>query len=203
LYALLAIALAVETGMRLQEIFNLTFGDILPLDNQRIRISKSKTDHQNDKKGRTIVMSKEAREHLFTITSKRMLLPDIDLDSNLFPMNKKAFKQTWETIKHNAGIADLTCHDLRHEAGSRFDELGLTKAEHDLMMGHKNRDMASRYTHTEELKLRLIEEKMDKYHNDRKDKPREEVGLAVVYRPIRIKRRKDITPTPSPLSDTE
>lgn len=100
-----------------------------------------------------------ARDFLIPHVTKGALFPH---EKRIFPMTKKAFKQTWEKIKTKSGISDLTFHDLRHEAGSRFDELGLTKGEHDLMMGHQNRDMASRYTHTEEMKLMAIQEKLDK-----------------------------------------
>jgi hypothetical protein len=46
-----------------------------------------------------------------------------------------------DTVKKRAGIDDLTFHDLRHEAGSRFDAMGLTKGEQDMMMGHANSDI--------------------------------------------------------------
>ena len=49
------------------------------------------------------------------------------------------------------------------EAGSRFDEAGLTKAEHDLMMGHSNGDIGSIYIAS---KLELIQSKLDKYENE-------------------------------------
>jgi integrase len=47
----------------------------------------------------------------------------------------------------------LKFHDLRHEAGSRFDSAGLTKGQHDLMMGHNNRDMASVHIHADLMEI--------------------------------------------------
>jgi integrase len=160
-YAQLAIYLAIQTGMRLQEIFNLRFQDV-DMRKRRITIYKSKMDYKNKTPGRTIVMPIPAAviftavlgEHYFPIPTEKYR-------TTIFPMTKKAFKQTWETVKRIAGVADLTFHDLRHEAGSRFDELELTKGEHDLMMGHKNRDIGTRYTHTDEKKLRSIQQKLD------------------------------------------
>jgi hypothetical protein len=75
-------------------------------------------------------------------------------------MTKAAFKQSWADVLKRAGISDLTFHDLRREAGSRFDEAGLTKGEQDLMMGHANRDMTSLYVHAY---LKSIQDKLDRY----------------------------------------
>jgi integrase len=167
-YIWLAIALAVHTGMRLQEIFNLRYQDIgmvegqgspaEKLANRRIIIRKSKTDYQTGLSGRTIVMSIPARVILGLI-----MFPQKDnqlrQELEMFPMGKDAFKQVWRMVVRRAGITNLTFHDLRHEAASRFDELGLSMAEHQLMMGHKGRDMTSRYIHAD---LRRIQEKLDR-----------------------------------------
>jgi integrase len=83
-----------------------------------------------------------------------------------FSEDGHAFEQVWDDIRRRAGLKHsdrskrLTWHDLRREAGSRFDEAGLTKGEHDLMMGHANRDMASRYIRAY---LKSIQDKLDKY----------------------------------------
>jgi integrase len=77
----------------------------------------------------------------------------------LFPMTKNAFKRSWSEVVGRAGIRDLHFHDLRREAGSRFDEAGLTRGEHNLMMGHANDDMSSLY-HAD---LKSIQDKLDRY----------------------------------------
>ena len=57
-YSILAIILAIETGMRLQELFNLKWEDVHPDTSPRtIRIIKSKTDRATGQSGRTIVCS--------------------------------------------------------------------------------------------------------------------------------------------------
>jgi integrase len=168
-YIWLAIALAIHTGMRLQEIFNLRYQDIGMIEGpgspaeklakRRIVIRKSKTDYKTGLQGRTIVMSVPARVILGLIMFPQFEegnspRPDVEI----FPMSKDAFKQVWKRVVRWAGITNLTFHDLRHEAASRFDELGLSKAEHELMMGHKSRDMTSRYVHAD---LKRIQEKLD------------------------------------------
>ena len=42
---------------------------------------------------------------------------------------------------------DLHFHDLRHEAISRFFEMGLTTPEVALISGHRDMRMLFRYTH--------------------------------------------------------
>ena len=44
-------------------------------------------------------------------------------------------------------MCDLRLHDLRHEAVSRFFELGLTTPEVAMISGHRDARMLMRYTH--------------------------------------------------------
>ncbi len=46
-----------------------------------------------------------------------------------------------------AGITDLHFHDLRHEAISRFFEMGLNAPEVALISGHRDMRMLFRYSH--------------------------------------------------------
>lgn len=158
-YNSLAIFLAVETGMRLQEIFNLTWHDV-DIKNRRITIRKSKTDYKSKYKGRTIVMSVSARAILGTISVQLIGKHRYSPSARIFPMTREAFKQSWADVVRRAGIEDLHFHDLRHEAGSRFDEAGLTHAEHGLMMGHGKRTMRDRYSHGTS---QAIQDKLDKH----------------------------------------
>lgn len=160
-YVRLAIYLAIETGMRLQEIFNLSWGDV-DIVGRRIHILKSKTDHESEYDGREIVIPLFALRYLAGI---RLTLKEFKADERIFPMTKGAFQQSWVDVRRRAGIkADrrgemLEFKDLRREAGSRFDEVGLTKAEHDLMMGHADKSMASVYIAS---KLKTIQDKLDR-----------------------------------------
>jgi integrase len=160
LYVPLAISLAVETALRLQEIFNLTWADI-DVEGRRIVIRKSKTDHKSKYKGRTIVMTVNARTFLAWRAIKLKATRKYNPQSSIFPMTREAFKQAWaDVVKTRARIRDLHFHDLRHEAGSRFDEAGLTNAEHGLMMGHGKRTMRDRYSHAT---MQSIQDKLDRH----------------------------------------
>ena len=64
-----------------------------------------------------------------------------------FPANANAFRLAWERLRKRAGLCDLRFHDLRHEAISRFFEVGLSIPEVALISGHKDAKMLFRYTH--------------------------------------------------------
>lgn len=165
-YVPLAIYLAVETGMRLDEIFNLTWDD-LDFDNRRIEIGKSKTDHVSEYAGRTIVMSLPAmyvaKRLLAELESKTGKLPA--LSDDVFPMTKDAFEQAFDDVLRRAKItADkrgerLQFRDLRREANSRFDQM-LTVAECELMLGHKGKETNSIYR---AAALKVIQTKLDEH----------------------------------------
>jgi integrase len=50
-------------------------------------------------------------------------------------------------------LNDLHFHDLRHEAISRFFEMGLSMPEVALISGHRDPRMLLRYTHLVPFKL--------------------------------------------------
>jgi len=80
----------------------------------------------------------------------------------VFSITGNALRLSWERVKKKAEIDDLHFHDLRHEAISRFFEMGLTTPEVALISGHRDMRMLFRYTHP----LRSqISEKLDKEHS--------------------------------------
>lgn len=172
----LAINLAIQTGMRQQEILNLRWSDI-DRKNKTIDIRKSKTDFKSEDDGRLIAMP--LRSFMCLIAHNAIKYHnDEDIwksDKRIFPMTDDAFKQSWKRVTAWAGIPSkdedrargiresqcgLEFKDLRREAGSRFDEAGLTKLEHDLMLGHDNPEMRSIYVASH---LNAIRRKLDDY----------------------------------------
>jgi integrase len=80
-------------------------------------------------------------------------------------MSPNALRLAWERIRRRAGCPDLHFHDLRHEAISRFFEMGLTTPEVASISGHRDIRMLMRYAHP--MRQRIIEQ-MDK--GDRGDR---------------------------------
>ena len=176
-YLPLAIYLAIDTGMRRQEIFNLIWADIDD-ENRRIRIRKSKTDKvTGNLQGTTIVLPAMAKHLLITLAMIRhresnlpiedqsgkyfeMLFPQDD--ERIFPMTAKAFTQAWKKVLKRAGIENLHFHDLRREANLCFHNAGLTVEERDIMLRHSNRNMDSVYLGRNHL-LKVIQDKLDKF----------------------------------------
>lgn len=65
----------------------------------------------------------------------------------IFPVSANGFRMAWERVKRRAGVEDLRFHDLRHEAISRFFEIGLSVPEVSLISGHRDARMLLRHTH--------------------------------------------------------
>jgi integrase len=67
--------------------------------------------------------------------------------SSPFPVTPNALRMAWDRLIRRTSITNLRFHDLRHEAISRFFEMGLSMPEVALISGHKDPRMLFRYTH--------------------------------------------------------
>jgi integrase len=65
----------------------------------------------------------------------------------VFPISATYLRLAWNRARNKAGITDLRFHDLRHEAVSRFFEMGMSVPEVALISGHKDARQLFRYTH--------------------------------------------------------
>jgi len=125
---------AIETAMRRAEILALEWRHI-DLTERTAHIPWSKTG-----KRRTIPLTDAALAVL------EMRSRD-GSEGRVFPMTAVAFRLAWERARRRAGLGDLRFHDLRHEAISRFCELGLTIPEVAVISGHRDPRMLFRYAH--------------------------------------------------------
>jgi integrase len=128
------IRFAIATGMRRGEILAMKWQHI-DLADRSLLIPFTKTGHS-----RTIPLAGEAVA-ILTMESKR---GDV-----VFPIKGEAFRLAWDRITTRAKIDDLRFHDLRHEAISRFFEIGLTTPEAASISGHRDARMLFRYAHAE------------------------------------------------------
>jgi integrase len=126
------ILFAIETGMRRGEIVAAKWVDI-DFDQSTLLIPITKNDHP-----RTIPLSPKAIAILRDLPQTDVLV---------FPISGNAVRLAWERLKKRIGITDLRFHDLRHEAISRFFEMGLSVPEVALISGHRDPRMLFRYTH--------------------------------------------------------
>jgi integrase len=157
---LLAVYLAIETGMRLQEIINLKCEDV-NIQDRRIHIRKSKTDYKKQFKGRTIVLTCRA---MYLLDQLMGTFPQNN--ASIFPTNIKTFKQARNLVfKEACGNDRPTFHDLRHEAASRWAEVKprLDAIEVDIMLGEIPKTMSESYIHRNEVwMLQEIQDKLDR-----------------------------------------
>ena len=138
------IVFAIETGMRRGEILGLRWEHV-DLD-RRIAL---------------LPLTKNGSSREVPLSTKAALVLARQRQRNdtpsPFPVTPNGFRLAWDRLRNRAGLSDLRFHDLRHEAISRFFELGLNIPEVAVISGHKDPKMLFRYTHlrAEELVGRL------------------------------------------------
>ncbi|MHB1661503.1 MAG: tyrosine-type recombinase/integrase [bacterium] len=127
----------IYTGCRKGEALNLKWEDV-DMQNDIIAIKGTKT-----KLDRYIPISDALRGHLGGI--------DRNQDS-LYVFEYKGrkltdFKRSFGTACRNAGIKDLTKHDLRHVFGSKMVQGGTSLYITGELLGHRTTQMTKRYSH--------------------------------------------------------
>jgi len=128
------IVFALETGMRRGEILGLTW-DNISLEQQLayLPLTKNGTSREVPLSTKAVDVLRGQRSRQDTPTP--------------FLVNANAFRLAWERLRKRADFYDLRFHDLRHEAISRFFEMGLSIPDVALISGHKDAKMLFRYTH--------------------------------------------------------
>lgn len=120
------ISFAVETGMRRGEIVAMRWTNI-DVQCKTLLIPITKNGH-----ARTIPLTPVALEILNKLPRD---------DERIFPISGNAIRLAWGRLKKRVGVVNLRFHDLRHEAISRFFEMGLSVPEVALISGHKDTRM--------------------------------------------------------------
>ena len=127
------VVFAIETGMRRGEILGLTWDNIdLKRRTAFLPLTKNGSSREVPLSTKAVCVLQQQR-------TRTGISP--------FPVNANAFRLAWDRLRGRAGLNNLRFHDLRHEAISRFFEMGLTVAEVALISGHKDVKMLFRYTH--------------------------------------------------------
>ena len=125
---------ALETGMRRGEIVAMQWEHV-DAKKRTLRIPETKTG-----KSRTVPLTTEALRILNDLPRR--------LDGSIWGMtDPHTMTRAFERACKRAKISDLTFHDLRHEATSRFFEKGLNPMQVAAITGHKTLQMLKRYTH--------------------------------------------------------
>jgi len=119
----LVIYIAIDTGMRRKEIFDLTWKDV-DRAKRRIIIRKSKSDWQTGKTNVPIVLPLNAKLLLDFLLVRQQRDETFSPDGPLFPMTAEAFGQAFSEVVARAKKLGLKDHiqfrDLRRTANTRF-----------------------------------------------------------------------------------
>ena len=134
---------AIAAAMRRSEILSLRWDDIDLLE-QIAYLAQTKNGSK-----REVPLTKLALEILNGLNRKT---------DYVFPISENAFRLSWTRLIRRSGIKDLRFHDLRHEAVSRFFEMGLSVPEVALISGHRDLRMLASYIH---LNSRSVVQKIE------------------------------------------
>lgn len=151
---LLAVVLAISTGMRKNEIMRLSWADI-DLARGRLVLHETKNGER-----RSIPIVNYALD-LLTRASKVRRLDTALLFPGLNPKRPIDLRSAWETALQTAGIEDFRFHDLRHTCASYLAMNGATLAEIAEILGHKTLSMVKRYAHLSEAHSSKVVERMN------------------------------------------
>ncbi|MDA8150262.1 MAG: site-specific integrase [Nitrospiraceae bacterium] len=142
---------AVETGMRRSELAGMTW-DLVDLKKRTVTLPDTKNGEK-----RIVPLSTEACRILSDLPRRLDgkvwgMEPDSITQAFIRSLSRarKAYEQECEEKGQKPDpsfLADLTFHDLRHEATSRFFEKGLNPMQVAAITGHKTLQMLKRYTH--------------------------------------------------------
>lgn len=126
------LALALATGMRRGELLSMQWKHV---DLERCTVFLPLTKNG---RARTVPLSPNAVQVLSSLprTGERCV-----------PLSGNSVRLAFDRLRSRAGIIDLTFHDIRHEAVSRFVEAGLSLAQVQMISGHRDLRMLMRYTH--------------------------------------------------------
>ena len=126
------IKFALETAMRRSEIINLQWHHI-DWSRQLISVEASKNGLN-----RIVPLTNNIKKILHSCPTKH---------TKIFPITEHAVSVAFRRAVIRSGLTKISFHTLRHEAISRFFEMGLNPMEVATISGHKSMQMLKHYTH--------------------------------------------------------
>ncbi|MDA0960876.1 MAG: site-specific integrase [Proteobacteria bacterium] len=136
------IEIALDTGLRRGELLQLR-ADYVDLAEQIVVATNTKNGHC-----RPVPLTKRA------VANFRGLLEHGT--TKLLPMTPNAVRLAFERIRSRSGHPWVRFHDLRHEAISRWFELGMTIPEIMQLSGHRDSNVLMRYAHAYNQRVKLL-----------------------------------------------
>jgi integrase len=145
------VTMALNTGMRRGEIFNLKWFDV-DLNRGLLQISESKTN-----KKRLIPINTTIRTLLDSLRRKsEFVFPSPKTNGKL-----DNIKRSFGRAVQEAEIQQFCFHDLRHTAATRMADAGADAFTLMKILGHSDIRMTARYTHATDSALRRAVTNLD------------------------------------------
>jgi integrase len=91
------------------------------------------------------------------------LPPDAYVFGDALGRKVKSVRTAWENACERAGLTGVQLRDLRHEAGSRFEEAGVALTVVSKILGHTNLTTTSRYLNIHRRGLHAAMEKLEQH----------------------------------------
>ncbi|MEO5859989.1 MAG: tyrosine-type recombinase/integrase [Pyrinomonadaceae bacterium] len=149
------VIVALHTGMRRGEIFNLKWFD-LDFVRGLIKVEESKSGVK-----RIIPMNATIKSLLKHIDQKSEYVFPSPRSGGKLNDIKKGFCKAVAEI----GIKDFRFHDLRHTAATRMADVGADAFTLAKILGHSSIQMTARYTHATDAAIRRAVENLDSFGN--------------------------------------
>ena len=138
------VVLALSTGMRAQEIMQLTW-DRVDLKQGRMLLELTKNGER-----RAVPLAGHALDLLKEHNKVRRLDTNLLWPGHVHADKPVELRQPWLAALKAAGIEDFRFHDLRHSAASYMLMNGATLGELAEVLGHRTLQMVRRYSHISE-----------------------------------------------------
>ena len=152
----------LDTACRPGELLSLQWKDVnLSRKELAIRAEKAKTRTE-----RLIPISKRLHAML---EMRRVGADGEELPGDAYVFGDETGAQVisvrtaWENARKRAGLEGLQLRDLRHEAGSRFEEAGVPVVYVSKLLGHSNLTTTSRYLNIHRRGLQAAMEKLEQH----------------------------------------
>ena len=152
----------LDTAARLGEILSLQWRDVnLEKREMVVRAKKSKT-----RPSRMVPISARLMATLemrkFDAAGE-LLPPDAYVFGDAVGGRVKSVRTAWKNACDRAGLSGFQLRDLRHEAGSRFEEAGVPVTFVSKILGHTNLSTTSRYLNIHRRGLHAAMEKLEQH----------------------------------------
>ena len=137
----LAVVLALSTGARQQEIWDLRWSDI-NFEKGLMTFTQTKNDEL-----RSVPLENLAHELLLEHSKIKKIDSDLVFPSKKNPVVRHDFRDPWNKALVVAEVEDFRWHDLRHSCASYLAINGVPMLTIAEILGHKTLAMVHRYTH--------------------------------------------------------